>query len=207
MALQQRSLAILPGSSSLTFKPLHMKLLIIILAVMASMGCNSNAQQKQDAFNLEASRNASSRQHVKINLPPYISKLNKEAGRYNIFYVFDNTCSICISSIIETINKFKTMKGARFDNTEYFFIAINKDTANIRYYLDKYKIDLAKNQCLVMDKTNEFAKLNPTAVGKEGVNYILTDSIYNTITTGDPFMDFGVRDTYDSLQILNKSSR
>lgn len=139
-------------------------------------------------------------------MPAYIKEVGGGPSKYNVFYVFDNGCSFCITKFIEVVQDFQMYKGENFDKTRYYFIAINKDTSKIRYYLDKYKISLSKNQYLLPDKDNEFDKLNPGIAKAGETSYILADSACFPIVLEDPFYDFNSRDIYDSLGILKKHS-
>lgn len=183
-----------------------MKYFLICIGTLLVMGCLENAREQKEVIDIARSEMAPEKKSIKINIPAYINETGTSDSKYNMFYIFDNGCSFCISQFIEIVNKFQSLKGENSDKTRYFFIAINKDTAKIRYYLDKYNISLTKNQYLLPDKDNEFVKKNPAITGKNEVNYILADSSYYPIVLGDPFYDFNSRSAYDSLGILKRNS-
>jgi hypothetical protein len=170
------------------------------------LSCHDDIQEKQAKLIVARAETPLEKKNIKINIPTYFHGIGGGSSQYNMFYVFDNGCSFCVSKFIEVVHDFQSFKGNNFNNTRYFFIAINKDTSAIRYYLDKYNIILSKNQYLLPDKNNEFVKLNSGIAATNEVSYILTDSTYQTIILGDPFSDFNSRDTYDSLGILKRQA-
>lgn len=181
-----------------------MKFLFVCLGAIFLGACHANTSEKEAEITVSHTETPLEKKNVKINLPAYFQGIGGDSSAYNMFYVFDNSCSVCISKFVEVVNNFQLYKGANFNNTRYFFIAINKDTAKIMYYLDKFNIRLTRNQYLLPDKNNEFVKLNPGIATAGEMSYVLTNSTYNTIVLGDPFGDFASRDAYDSLGILIK---
>lgn len=180
-----------------------MKFTFLFFNILLVISCNENSGKEKNAIEVLRTEIPPELKHVKINIPNHmISPIKNHPSKYNVFYIFDNGCSSCISQFIEVVNNFQALQGKKFSNTSYFFITTNKDTANIRYYMNKYQILLTPNQHLLADKEYTFQKLNSAVLGNKEVNYILTDTLYHPISLGDPFSDFNSRTVYDSLEIL-----
>ncbi|MGE7777770.1 hypothetical protein ACQKLP_23850 [Chitinophaga sp. NPDC101104] len=134
-----------------------------------------------------------------LKLPP--GELRKL--KYNVFYSFNGECSSCVVPLLDFLNKCREGRGAVEDSTAYHFFVLGRDTVLVKYYLNKYKLQLAANQYLITDKDRAIEKLNPGILVTDATNVILTDAGNNILAAENPFSSQQSMRVYDSIGILH----
>jgi len=148
------------------------KLFLILLSVSTIMfSCAYSESQ-----NLEGRL-----KKIKINASSIVKTKKADEFKYNVISSVDNSCSICVASIVELISNFYRYESDNFQKTKFYYIVKSKDTANIQSYLKRFSINISDNISFVIDDKDEYVKSNSTLVDGVKSKVILTDSLYNII--------------------------
>ncbi|WP_126246222.1 hypothetical protein [Chitinophaga rhizosphaerae] len=134
-----------------------------------------------------------------LKLPP--KDLRKK--KYNVFYSFNGECSSCVVPLLDFLNRSREGKGPAADSTAYHFFVLGRDTVLVKYYLNRYKMQLSANQYLVTDKERAIEKLNPGILVTDATNVILTDGADNILAVENPFSSQPSMQVYDSIGIFH----
>ncbi len=128
--------------------------------------------------------------------------LTSSAHDYTILYRVDNECSLCIGKFMEFSNGVDNSK-LHSNRVKCVYFAKKHNTQLFDYYLEKFKIDLEKDDLVYADLDDMF-KENLFMNDFEDPNnfIILLDKQSRIVDVGNPFEDERSRKVYEEFKIL-----